>query len=226
MLIRVRSSIGLLKITVQDPSPTVLCIKRELERSYQLPLSQQLLLLETMESEPLKDDALLSSLGIKRGDIIKLDGRIEKEEIAKSTIDNDGVLLVAGTKRVIIVPSGNYPSQTTETAHINDRDADSKTTIPSAVSSGFGEDTKSSIKAHDTSPKWHEDLNLNEFNFDEDDALQGRDDTEVRAPIAAKKMVLVDDMVEDKDDHIHRMLNQMGLPPIQFNYSSGVQLHF
>jgi hypothetical protein len=105
MLIRVRSSLGIWKLQIASADPTVLEIKQEIEKQQHVPFDEQIIVFKGTVPD---DSSSISALNLGRDDMLELDGRIEKETIAKSFIDDKGVLVQAGAKVVTVAPSGNY----------------------------------------------------------------------------------------------------------------------
>lgn len=217
MIIRVRSSLGIWKLNVAEEDPTVLTIKKEIERQQQIPVDQQVLV---FRDDVLEDNKHVTSLHLSRDDILELDGRIEREIISKAYIDDDGVLVPAGSKRVKVIPSGKFPTSGSAEAAANENQAEPQTATVAADTKEMGKITSSTpspapvlnsaIDSKRTTPSISDPMELDNINdkfnyadFDFEDSPRKTDQAKfaeeesVRSPIESRKMVLVDDEEED-----------------------------
>eukprot|EP01041_Mallomonas_annulata_P012773 gene12773-26935_t len=99
MIVRVRSSLGTWRVplTGSPTSSTLSDIKTVIFAQYNIPIEAQSLSRDLQNENPLEpDSATLSSLSIGHGDLIFLNGRLEKTTVEKSYVGENGQVVSAG----------------------------------------------------------------------------------------------------------------------------------
>jgi hypothetical protein len=230
MLIRVRSSLGIWKVSINAPDPRIFDIKQEIEKQQSIPVDQQILVFNGVV---LDDNRTISSMNLSRDDILELDGRLEKETIAKSYIDDGGILVQAGTKIMRVIPSGNFSADAVVSdrgdvdagpmsdanshfardlarAHEENEIGDFRSTPSPAGDSINVRGSKSTTPSitNPTELERNSNYDSDSFNYADYDFenspkkadSKNFEDDPVRSPIESKKMVLVDAEEEDSND--------------------------
>lgn len=97
IIVRIRSSAGILKVTVNSDCK-IADLKEALFTLHKIPSNDQIFASDVNEDEKYSDGTVsLTSLGITNGTIVRLLGRVEKEVVAKSFISENGEVIKQGT---------------------------------------------------------------------------------------------------------------------------------
>ena len=208
MKIRIRSNLETKRIEVDDSSGQDLRLfdlKEALSKAYNIPTTSMTFCWDISgeeglwkdANEPGPDSTLLSMLNIKNGSLLYLCGRLEKHIVEKSYVDSTGSVISKGEHYNLVVDECDDLDDSK--ALSGDGEKETVTDQTNATSTTTTGSTTSSIAETDTNSTSRNALaDVDEVMSAAYSPSRSGEDG-VRAPDAARRMRLVDDLPYDRD---------------------------
>ena len=190
MIIRIRSSVATWRIEVPDLG-CLLELKKALFEKYNIPIDQQSFSFD-LEGKLILDDTdslVLSSKGIKHGDMLFLQGRLEKQVVKNSYVEQTGNVVAAG---VSLIPSKQTAASSSS----------SVTPAPPQDSSSVKDNNATNVVDVSNNAA-NLDNDMMDFDYSEEDYLDPGGDENIRSPDKQKNMTLLGGDDED-DEELYR----------------------